>query len=237
MVDPIQKRFEDAARYDAMMANVFAGYEQLPAIALSYLRTWLGPQARVLDVGCGTGATLAALAAHQPEWSLVGVDPAGPMLELARSKLAALGLGDRVELIQGTLAELADEPRFDAAISILVEHLLPDDGTKLRFLEGMQRRLVPGGRLVLVGLHGDLATEVGQRALDAWVEFVALRGLPQAAQADVKHRATIEDSLATEERLRELFEQAGFVDVDRVYHVHLVGGWRARKARTPSRAG
>ncbi|MBE2224746.1 MAG: class I SAM-dependent methyltransferase, partial [Anaerolineae bacterium] len=61
----IQKRFEDAAKYDKMMTNIFPGYQQLPLVILSFLRTRLGQTARLLDVGCGTGATLTAFAAHQ----------------------------------------------------------------------------------------------------------------------------------------------------------------------------
>lgn len=229
MAGEIQKRFEEAAQYDAMMAKVFPGYEQLPLVILSYLRTCVGPRARVLDVGCGTGATLAAFAAQQPEWSLVGVDPAEPMLALARTKMTAMGLGGRAELIHGTIDTLSDKPRFDVATCILVEHLLPDDGAKLHLLQGIERRMAPGGWFVLAGLHGDLGTATARSALDAWLEFVALQGLPKAAQDNVRHRATVEDSIVSEERIRELLEEAGFVNVDRVYRVQLLGGWRAQK--------
>ena len=67
MSTEIQKRFEDASKYDDIMAKVFPGYEQLPLVILSYLRTRLGRTAQLLDAGCGTGATLAAFATHQPE--------------------------------------------------------------------------------------------------------------------------------------------------------------------------
>jgi len=103
---------------------------------------------------------------------------------------------------------------------------LPDDGAKLHFLEGIHRRVVPGGWFILAGLHGDLRTAASQSALDAWLEFVALQGLPKDT---VRHRATVEDSLVSEERIRQLLAQAGFVNVDRIYQVHLLGGWRAQK--------
>ncbi len=230
MSGEIRKRFEEAAQYDAMMARVFPGYEQLPSVILSHLRTCLGARARVLDVGCGTGTTLAAFTAHQPEWTFVGVDPAEPMLAVARSKINALGTGARVKFMPGTVDTIPDEPGFDAVTSILVEHLQPDDGAKLHLFEGIQRRLVPGGRFVLLGLHGDLGTAVAKSRLDAWLEFVALQGLPKAAQDNVRHRATVEDSLVSEGRIRELLEEARFVDVERIYQVQLLGGWLARKA-------
>jgi len=225
----IQKRFEDAGRYDEAMAMVFPGYSQLPLVVLSHLRTCLGTTAHVLDVGCGTGATLAAFATHQPEWSFVGVDPAEAMLELARRRTRALGVEGRVALIQGTVDSLPDEPSFDAATCLLVEHLQPDDGTKLHLLEGIHRRMVPGGWLLLVGLHGDLGTRATRSGLEAWLQFVALQGLPRATQDDVRHRATVEDSLVPEQRIRELLDEARFVNVERIYQVQLLGGWRAQK--------
>jgi tRNA (cmo5U34)-methyltransferase len=211
----IQKRFEDAAEYDGMMAKVFPGYEQLPLVILSYLRMRLGRTARLLDTGCGTGATLAAFATHQPKWSLVGVDPAEPMLEIAHSKISAIGAEKRVTLSHGTVDTLPDEPKFDAATCILVEHLQPDNGTKLHLLESIHRRIVTGGWFVLFGLHGNLGTESAQNALDAWLEFVTLQGLPETTRDNVRQRATIEDSLISEERIQELLQEAGFVNIEK----------------------
>lgn len=230
MTGEIQKRFEEAAQYDDKMAKVFPGYEQLPLIILSHLRTCVGQVARFLDVGCGTGATLAAFAEHQPEWSFVGIDPAEPMLTLARNKISALNLGGHVTFIHGTVDTLPDEPTFDAATSILVEHLLPDDGAKLHLLEGIHRRLAPGGWFVLAGLHGDLGTAAARSALNAWLEFVALQGLPRAVQDNARQRVTIEDSLVSETRIRKLLGEAGFVKVEPIFVVQLIGGWLAQKA-------
>ncbi|MEP7133936.1 MAG: class I SAM-dependent methyltransferase [Chloroflexota bacterium] len=229
MSTEIQKRFEDAAKYDGMMAKVFPGYEQLPLVILSFLRTRIGRTAHLLDVGCGTGATLAAFATHQTEWSFIGVDPAEPMLEIARNKISAMGMEKRVTFFNGTIDALPDEPKFDASTCILVEHLQPDNGAKLRLLEGIQCRMVSGGWFVLFGLHGNLGKQKAQNALEAWLEFVTLRGLPETARDNVRHRATVEDSLIPEERIVELLQEAGFVNIERVYQLQLLGGWLAQK--------
>ncbi|HCS40853.1 MAG TPA: hypothetical protein DIW44_14890 [Anaerolineaceae bacterium] len=225
----IQKRFEDAVKYDGMMAKVFPGYEQLPLIILSYLRKRLLRKAHLLDVGCGTGTTLAAFAAHQPEWSFTGVDPAEMMLEIANNKINAIGAEKRVKLFHGTVDTLPDEPKFDAATCILVEHLQPDNGAKLNLLEGIQRRIVSGGWFVLFGLHGDLSTENSQNELAAWLEFVALQGSPEAVRDNVRHRATVEDSLIPEVRIQELLHEAGFVNIEKTYQLQLLGLWIAQK--------
>lgn len=226
----IQDRFEEAAKYDDLMAKVFPGYEQLPLVILSYLRTHLGRTARLLDIGCGTGATLVAIATHQPEWTFIGVDPAEPMLEIAQSKISAIGIEKRITLSQGTVDTLPDAPMFDAATCILVEHLQPDNGAKLHLLEGIYRRMVSGGWFVLFGLHGNLNTETAQNALAAWLEFVTLQGLPETSREIVRHRATAEDSLISEERIQELLQEAGFVNIEKVYQLQLLGGWLAQKS-------
>lgn len=226
----IQKRFEDAAKYDGMMAKVFPGYEQLPLVILSFLRTRLAKTAHMLDVGCGTGAILAAFATQQLEWSLAGVDPAEPMLEIARNKINAIGAGKRVTLHHGTVDALPDKPKFDAATCVLVEHLLPDNGAKLHLLNGIHCRIVSGGWFVLFGLHGNLGEQKAQNALEAWLQFVTLQGLPETARDNVRRRATVEDSLIPEERIVELLQEAGFVNIERIYQLQLLGGWLAQKA-------
>jgi tRNA (cmo5U34)-methyltransferase len=227
----IQNRFEDSAKYDDMMSKVFPGYEQLPLVILSYLRTRLARKAHMLDVGCGTGAILSAFASHQPEWSFVGIDPAETMLDIARNRVISIGAEKRVTLLHGTVDTLPDDPKFDVATCILVEHLLPDNGTKLLLLEGIQRRIVPGGWFVLLGLHGNLSTENAQSALAAWLEFATLQGLPEATRDNIRHRATVEDSLISEVRIQELLQKAGFEKIETFYQLQLLGGWIARKTQ------
>jgi len=124
------------------MTKVFPGYEQLPLLILSYLRKRVLQKTHLLDVGCGTGTTLTEFASLQPEWSFTGVDPAAIMLENAHNKISAIGAENRVKLLHGTVDTLPDEPRFDAATCILVEHLQPDNGAKLHLLEGIHRRIL-----------------------------------------------------------------------------------------------
>jgi len=229
MKNEIRERFADAVAYDELMVKVFPGYQQLPLVILSHLRTFLGSRARVLDVGCGTGTTMVSLAKHQSGWTMTGIDPAASMLELAREKANKAELSDRLAFVNGTIDELPDEVAFDAAISVLVEHLQPDDGAKLRLFQGVSRRLSSGGCYITVGLHGDLSGAIAQRHLESWIQFVALQGLPEPVQAGVRHKASVEDSLVPEARIKALLEEAGFTHIERIYQVQLLGGWIAQK--------
>jgi release factor glutamine methyltransferase len=56
---------------------------------------------RVLDLGIGTGALLAAILCERPRSFGVGVDRSGKALVVARKNLEALGLGSRALLVCG----------------------------------------------------------------------------------------------------------------------------------------
>ena len=105
----------------------------------------LRPGARVLDVGCGWGS-LALHAAQRYGADVVGVTLSAPQAVLARERVAAAGLDDRVEIRVQDYRDVADGP-FDAISSIgMAEHVgaarMPGYVATLRDL------LRPGGRLL-----------------------------------------------------------------------------------------
>jgi len=63
----------------------------------------------VLEMGCGTGRNLIAVARAYPQAELYGFDISEEMLKTARTAVGLAGLGDRIQLRQG------DAAAFDAA--------------------------------------------------------------------------------------------------------------------------
>jgi release factor glutamine methyltransferase len=63
----------------------------------------LGPPRLVVDLGTGSGAIALALAAACPGVTIYAVDLAPGAVALARENASALGLADRVQLLQGDL--------------------------------------------------------------------------------------------------------------------------------------
>lgn len=73
--------------------------ETLVALALGQLA--VRPDARVLDLGCGSGAIALALAANAPQARIVAADIAADALEIAAQNAARLGVAAQIEFVRG----------------------------------------------------------------------------------------------------------------------------------------
>lgn len=105
-------------------------------------RLSLRQTARVLDVGCGTGALLQELARKFPQTTLVGVDPVPEMLAVARRRLPS-----SVELRGGWAEELPfEDDDFDVVVSCNMFHYIRRPASAL---QEMSRVLRPVGELVI----------------------------------------------------------------------------------------
>ncbi|MET9255559.1 methyltransferase domain-containing protein [Streptomyces sp. NPDC003717] len=100
---------------------------------------------RVLDLGCGTGASTAALAAAFPAAEITGVDASAGMLRRARSK----PWSSRVRFVHSpaeALHRAGVEGPFDAVFAAYLFRNLADPDATLAAVRGL---LVPGGRLAV----------------------------------------------------------------------------------------
>jgi SAM-dependent methyltransferase len=97
---------------------------------------------RVLDVGCGTGKSLAPLLARG--WSGVGVDVSSGMLAQARRKL-----GSEAELVEHDMRALPVLGEFDLVCSLCdAINDLRDEQQLVETFSGFRRNLAPGGVVV-----------------------------------------------------------------------------------------
>ncbi|MET8678542.1 class I SAM-dependent methyltransferase [Streptomyces sp. NPDC004647] len=115
--------------------------------ALAWLAERVPDVRSVLDVGTGPGVAACSFAELIPAASVLAVDGSGELLDLARSRAARLGVGDRLATRQVTLPDdLAELPQADIVWVSGVVHHLPDPVAALRALGALVR---PGGLLAV----------------------------------------------------------------------------------------
>jgi len=120
-------------------------------------------RSRLLDVGCGWG-TLVMHAASSFDATAVGITLSQTQADYARKRVAAAGLGDRVEIRVQDYRELAGE-RFDAISSVgMFEHV--GKVRTAQYFETLHGLLEPGGRLL-----NHAISEAGGSRLRPWSFF------------------------------------------------------------------
>lgn len=106
---------------------------------------------RIIDVGCGSGATALVLAEAFPESQVVGLDLSEPLLDIASRAAGAAALGERVRFERADACELPYEADFfDVALNINMLHLVDEP---VEMLNEIERALVPGGWLFMADLR------------------------------------------------------------------------------------
>ncbi|MDT5094095.1 MAG: hypothetical protein QOH60_3458 [Mycobacterium sp.] len=119
---------------------------QLAAIAYLFgLETPQVSTARVLEIGCASGANLIPFAAAHPRARVVGIDLSPVQIETANAHVQALGL-ENVELVEGDVArlDLAALGQFDFIIAHGVYSWVPP-GVQDALLSGIRTMLSPDG--------------------------------------------------------------------------------------------
>jgi len=110
----------------------------------------------VLDVGCGTG-TFACMIAEQG-LEVIGVDPAGASLAVARGKPSS----DRVRWLHGDATDLPPLDVDLATMTANVAQVFVEDDDWFATLSGVRGALRPEGRLVFE------ARDPARRAWEQW---------------------------------------------------------------------
>jgi ubiquinone/menaquinone biosynthesis C-methylase UbiE len=112
----------------------------------------LGPDDRVLEIGCGTGNLSLAVKRRRPDVTVTGLDPDPKALARAAGKSGRAGVAVRWE--RGFAEQLPyPDASFDRVLSSMMFHHLEPDGRR-QMLREVHRVLRPGGTLHLLDFGG-----------------------------------------------------------------------------------
>ena len=156
---------------------------QLAKLRHLCLKLRLQPGERLLDVGCGWGG-LARYAAREFGVEVYGITLSKEQLTLARQRVAAEGLSDRVQLELLDYRDLPADGRFDKVVSVgMFEHV--GHGNLGLYFRTLVNAVKPGG---LVLNHGITARTTDGRPVGRGAgEFIGRYVFPHG---ELPHLAT-----------------------------------------------
>lgn len=209
------------------------GIDCLYVAMLAVLRQQLPKGAHILISGAGGGQEIDALGGSPHAFRLTGVDPSRNMLDVARNYIPE-DAHQRVQLIEGRVEDVAPGEHFDAATSILVMHFLPDDGSKVRYLQEIRSRLRPGAPYIHV--DASIFDDTEQRSLGP---VMTAHGISLGFPEDIvslpedfaREKRSLESScIVVPDRNRAILEESGFEIVSMFFRTMWFTGWWARAA-------
>lgn len=128
----------------------------------------------VLDLGCGRGAVLTAVARRLTTGRVTGVDiwstkdQSGNAKEVTLRNASVEGVGERIDVETADMRALPyADATFDLVVSSLAIHNIPSNADRKRAISEGFRILKPGGRIVIADIRATATYADALRALGA----------------------------------------------------------------------
>ena len=228
MTDKLQFDKNTATEYDRGIRRTLPTYDAMFRLVQAYFRANIARQEKILIIGAGGGNELAILGPANPEWKFTAVDPAPPMLELAKLKAEQLNMTDRVTFIEGTIDEVDVNLLHDAATFMLVLHFIADVDEKLQHLKGIRRRLKAGAPFVMATMYGDPDDPAFNELFSLWKAYWLDTTSMTKVEVDEMEKTVRNLSFIPEEEIFRLLQEAGFGNIAKFFSTNMFGGWICR---------
>jgi tRNA (cmo5U34)-methyltransferase len=210
MAQAVRKAFAAGAdSYDRARRKLVPCFDDFYRTALELIPFKPDDRFEVLDLGAGTGILSGMIAEAFPKSRLTLFDVTPEMLMIARQRLKPLG--KRVRFVTADFAAAAQAKSYDAVVSALAIHHLPDSGKRHLFGD-VFKYLTPGGAFINADqVAGDSAAS-DRRSREMWMTRarelkIAERDL-EAALERMK-----QDLPATVGQQLVWMREAGFIEV------------------------
>jgi cyclopropane fatty-acyl-phospholipid synthase-like methyltransferase len=150
--------------------------EQMNAEVLARLQLGSIAEPRLLDLGCGLGATLRSFARRLPRARLLGLTRVPWQVEHARALNKAAGCGERLVVVEGDYEDTFLPHSSYDGVYALESSCHAHGADKGALLAEAHRVLKPGGRLVVAdgflargGFLNSLQERICRKLCDCWV--------------------------------------------------------------------
>jgi tRNA (cmo5U34)-methyltransferase len=216
-------------RYDSLIRRAVPRYDEMITRLMEHLPA-LGPGARVLELGCGTGNLTLRLLERYKAAAVVGVDAAPEMTELAAKRAVGAGAtaGPRLSVVTRRFEDLMlDDGSFDLVTSSLSLHHVQN---KRPLYRAIARWIRPGGRLVFADQLAGATDQVTGVHWDLWLAFCRQPGhCTEAEITELSEHARVHDHYEPLTAHFTMMREAGFDELDLMWRNGMycvVGGTR-----------
>ncbi len=202
---------EVSARYDAERRALIPCFDDFYSMAVAHLDLEAADP-EILDLGAGTGLFSSFVLRRYPGARMRLVDLSEGMLSVARERFSGM---ENVSYRTVDLKEIVLEGRYDAVVSSLAIHHLPDP-EKIALYKKVYEALKPGG--LFVNAEQVLADTPYLRRMyrERWENVVESSGLGSEAIEKAYRRAELDIRTPLNVQLKWL-EEIGFAETDCLY--------------------
>lgn len=214
MAEALKKAFDQAARdYDRTRRRLIPCFDEFYRAAIDSIPFGRADPIRVLDLGAGTGFLSFFVASAFPNAKVTLVDVSDEMLARARERLEAGG--ERFRFVAADYAEAPIEGKYDAAMSALSIHHLPDSKKRGLFAR-LYDALESGGIFVNADQVSGETESIERHNHEMWLARVRELGVDEKDFAAALERMKFDRTATLDDQMKWLRER-GFREVTCAY--------------------